>query len=324
MSNSDGENGSGPDLATIQRVNLRDVWSHEAEEFTPWLAENIGKLGKTLGMDLEVEAREASVGGYALDILARDLGNSRQVVIENQLDDTDHRHLGQLLTYAAGFDANVIVWIARKFRDEHREALDLLNRRTGEDTEFFGIEVELWKIDNSRPAINFNLVATPNEWRRQTVSDARTAGNVSPRMERYREFFQELIDTLREDHNFTNARQALPQNWYRFSVGYGQRAQYGANFAAEGRARVELYIASGNMDWNRELFDHLSEHEADIQSELGESLEWDRLGNPRIAAVRPGSIDDDEETLAEIRAWMVERLLKFKQVFGPRLDELVV
>ena len=138
MSNAEGESDSGPDLATIQRVDdLRGVWSNEAADFTPWLAENIGVLGDALGMDLEVGAQEASVGSYALDILAHD-GNGRQVVIENQLEATDHTHLGQLLTYAAGFDANVIVWIARNFQDEHREALDLLNRRTGEDTEFFG------------------------------------------------------------------------------------------------------------------------------------------------------------------------------------------
>ena len=173
MSDSEAESGSGPDLATIQRVDLRGVWSSEAADFTPWLAENIGKLGEALGMELEVEAQEAPVGGFALDILARDPENNRQVVIENQLGATDHTHLGQLLTYAAGFDANVIVWIARNFRDEHRGALDLLNRRTGEDTEFFGIEVELWRIDDSRPAPNFKLVATPNEWRKQTVQTIR-------------------------------------------------------------------------------------------------------------------------------------------------------
>ena len=128
MSNSEGESGSGPDLATIQKVNLREVWPNEATEekgFTPWLAENIGRLGDALGMRLEVEAREAPVGSFSLDILARDQDN-RQVVIENQLEATDHTHLGQLLTYAAGFDANVIVWIAKNFRDEHRDALDLL------------------------------------------------------------------------------------------------------------------------------------------------------------------------------------------------------
>ena len=122
--------------------------------------------------DLEVEAREAPVGSFSLDILARDQDN-RQVVIENQLEATDHTHLGQLLTYAAGFDANVIVWIAKNFRDEHRDALDLLNRRTGEDTEFFGVEVELWQIDDSRRAPYFKPVVTPNEWRKQTVRPSR-------------------------------------------------------------------------------------------------------------------------------------------------------
>ena len=283
-------------------------------------------LGEALGMDLEVDAQEASVGSYALDILAHD-GNGRQVVIENQLENTDHDHLGKLLTYAAGFDANVIVWIARNFRDEHRDALDLLNRRTGEDTEFFGIEVELWRIDDSRPAVNFNLVVTPNEWRRQTVRNVRRPSNVSEKGERYRGFYQKLIDTLREEHRFTDARKAQPYNWYLFSAKSRQGVQYGTTFDSRGRARVELYIDTVDRDWNKELFDQLEERQADIQSELGETPEWERLEDKRvsrIAVVRPGSIDDDEETLAEIRAWMVERLLKFKQVFGPRLDELAV
>ena len=326
MSNSEGENGSGLDLATIQRVELRDVWSNEAAEFTPWLAENMSVLGEALGMELEVEAQEAPVGSYSLDILARD-GNGRQVVIENQLEATDHDHLGKLLTYAAGFDANVIVWIARNFRDEHREALDFLNRRTGEDTEFFGIEVELWQIDDSRLAPYFKPIVTPNKWRKQTVSDARKSGNISERNERYRGFYQKLIDTLREEHRFTNARKAQPDNWYLFSSKSRQGVQYGTTFDSRGRSRVELYIDTTDRDWNKQLFDRLEERKGDLESQFGETLEWERLDDKRvsrIAVVRPGSIDDGEETLAEIRAWMVERLLKFKQVFGPRLDELVV
>ena len=203
-------------LATIDKVDLREVWPKEATDFTPWLAENIAELGGALGMDLEVQAREAQVGAYQLDLLARD-GSGRAVVIENQLGITDHSHLGQLLTYMAGFDANVIVWIAKKFRDEHAEALSLLNRRTGEGTEFFGIEVELWSIDNSHPAVNFKLVAAPNDWGKQP--DRRPSDGVSERSERYRDFFQGLMDTLREEHRFTTARKAQPQNWYSFSAG---------------------------------------------------------------------------------------------------------
>ena len=309
-------------LATIDKVDLREVWPNEAADFTPWLAENIAELGGALGMDLAVQAREAPVGTNRLDLLASD-GSGRTVVIENQLGITDHNHLGQLLTYMAGFDANVIVWIARNFRDEHAEALSLLNRRTGEDTEFFGIEVELWSIDKSRPAVNFNLVTAPNEWGKQTTSN-RPAGT-SERNERYRDFFQGLIDTLREEHHFTNARKAQPSNWYSFSAGHG-KVKYGAVFAMRGKARIELYIDSvESRDWNKTLFDQLLERRTDIESELGEELEWERLDDgkaSRISVVRQGSIEDNEDTLKVIQDWMVDRLLKFKEVFAPRLDEL--
>ncbi len=313
------------ELASIQRVDLREVWPDEAQDFTPWLAEHLSELGNALELELELQAREAPVGSYSLDILARD-GRGRPVVIENQLESTDHDHLGKLLTYAAGFDANVIVWIAKEFRDEHREALDLLNHRTGEDTQLFGVEVELWKIDDSRPAVHFKLVATPNEWRKQTVGNARTDGNVSEQRERYQTFFQKLIDVLREEHSFTGARKGQPQNWYYFSAGHAQRVQYGANFAQGRKARVELYIDNTDRDWNKDLFDKLLRDRESMESKLQESLEWDRLDNrraSRIAATRPGSIDDAQGTLEEIHNWMVQKLLDFKRVFGPRLDELV-
>ena len=309
-------------LATIDKVDLREVWPKEAADFTPWLEENIAELGGALGMDLEVQAREAPVATNRLDLLASD-GSGRTVVIENQLGVTDHNHLGQLLTYMAGFDANVIVWIAKKFRDEHAEALSLLNRRTGEDTEFFGIEVELWSIDKSRPAVNFNLVTAPNEWGKQTTSN-RPAGT-SERNERYRDFFQGLIDTLREEHHFTNARKAQPSNWYSFSAGHG-KVKYGAVFAMGGKARIELYIDSvESRDWNKTLFDQLLERRTDIESELGEELEWERLDDgkaSRISVVRQGSIEDNEDTLKVIQDWMVDRLSKFKEVFAARLAEL--
>ena len=160
------------ELAKIKTVDLRIAWSNEATDFTPWLQDNIDQLGDALGIELELQQREASVGAFSLDLLARDVSNNRPVIIENQLESTDHSHLGQLLTYAAGYDASAIVWIAKEFRDEHRAALDFLNGRTGEDTEFFGVVVELWKIDESRPAPHFRVVSAPNDWSKQTQTSS--------------------------------------------------------------------------------------------------------------------------------------------------------
>jgi hypothetical protein len=318
---------STPNLAKIERVDLREAWPNEARDFTPWLAENIAELGEALGMDLELQETEASVGGYSLDVLATDLNQNRPVIVENQLETTNHDHLGKLLTYAAGYDANIIVWLTREFRDEHRQALDWLNQRTREDTQFFGVVVELLKIDGSRPAPQFRTVATPNDWRKETAATIRGEKQVvSARGERYREFFQPLIDTLREKHKFTNVRKAQPQNWYSFSAGYGQRITYGANFTGQKQARVEAYIDDGNGERNVRLLEDLELHKEEIESALGETLDWQRLDNRRacrIALDRPGSIEDDADTMSEIQEWMVKNLLKFKQVFEPRLAELI-
>ena len=315
------------DLAKIERVELREAWPNEAQNFTPWLAENIAELGEALGMDLELQQVEAPVGGYSLDILATDLNSNRPVIIENQLEATDHTHLGQLLTYAAGFDAGVIVWVTREFRDEHRQALDWLNQRTGEDTQFFGVAVELWRIAGSPPAPNFRLAAAPNEWRKRSLAATNSPPKTrSERGEKYREFFQPLIDELREKHKFTSAKVAQPQSWYSFSGGYGQRLSYGACFTGQKQARVELYIDNGSAEWNLNLFERLEERITEIESNLGHKLDWQRLEDKRacrIALDRPGWIYDPDETLTVIRDWMVANLLEFKKVFNPMLVELI-
>lgn len=156
-------------LGRIERGDLRDAWPHEASDFTPWLAEHISELGDALSLELELQNQEAPVGSFSLDLLARVSGTDHTAIIENQLEPTNHDHLGKLLTYAGGYDANVIIWVAKDFRDEHRQALDWLNQRTDDDTGFFGVVVEVWRIDGSRPAPHFNVVAAPNEWRREAA-----------------------------------------------------------------------------------------------------------------------------------------------------------
>ena len=311
-----------PKLGRIKKGDLREAWPHEATDFTPWLAEHISELGEALGMELELQSQEARVGTFSLDLLARDTGTNLTVIIENQLEPTNHDHLGKLLTYAGGYDANVIIWVAKDFRDEHRQALDWLNQRTDQDTEFFGVVVEVWKIDSSRPAPHFNLVATPNEWQREAAEKVRM-GNVSDRSLRYKSFFQKLIDRLRQK-KFTTARKAPSKSWCNFSSGYGPRGLFVVSFNSGGRVGVEIYMNS-DMDSNKILFDQLIKKKILIESELGESLEWERLDHrkaSRIALRRQGSIDDDQKALKEMEDWTVGKLMDFKRVFSPHLDEL--
>jgi hypothetical protein len=310
------------DFGELKTLNPRVAWPNEARDFTPWLAANITKLGEALDMQLEVTAVEADVGDFCLDILARDLNRDRPVVIENQFGATDHPHLGQLLTYAAGLDASAVIWVAEKIREEHREALEWLNRRTDAETHFFAVVVEVIQIDNSRPAFRFKPVVFPNEWQKAVRDSAEQ--QASPRGESYRRYFQVLIDELREKHHFTGARVGQAQNWYSFTSGING-FYYGTSFAQGGRIRVEIYVDLGNLDWNKATFDALFSQRDAIESKFGEPLEWERLDNKRasrIAVYREGTIDDHEERLAEIRVWAIERLLKFKRVFGPRLVEL--
>jgi len=309
------------DFGEIKSVDIREQWPNEAYDFTPWLAKNIDRLSDALGMDLEVTAQEADVGDFSLDLLAKDLGSGRLVVIENQFGATNHDHLGKIITYAAGVDATAVVWLMESVRDEHRQALEWLNQRMDGEIHFFAVAIEVIRIDGSRPAVQFRPVVYPNAW--QNAARETAEHQVSPRMEAYRRYFQIVIDELHEKHHFTRARVAQPQSWHLFPSGV-QGIGYGASFAQGDRARIDLYIDQGDAEMNKALFDSLAAQRTDIERELGESLEWERLDDKRasrIALYREGHIELPEEELCEIRAWMIEHILRLKQILGPRLAQ---
>lgn len=309
------------ELGQLKRLALRTIWPREARDFTPWLANNLQQLGTALGMDLTLERQEASVGDFSLDLLCRDLNTSRSVIIENQLTPTDHDHLGKLLTYAAGFNAGGIIWIAESFREEHRQALDWLNQRTDTETHFFGVIVEVLQIDSSKPAFNFNPVVLPNEWQKTKTRTANTV--LSSRTQAYRDFFQILIDELREKHHFTNARIAQPQSWFNFPSGISWIV-YSTSFAQGGRVRVELYIDHPEESRNKALFNWLYQRRDALEQEYGAPLEWDRLDEKRasrVALYTTGSIDIARSEWPQIQRWMIENLLRFKKIFGPYLKQ---
>lgn len=309
-------------LGELKKVPLREIWPREASDFTPWIAENLEELGKALGMDLELTEVEAGVGDFSLDVLAKDLGTSHTVIIENQLTQTDHDHLGKLLTYAAGFDASTIIWISESIREEHRQALDWLNRRTDGETLFFGVVVSLIKIDDSRPAFSFSLAASPNEW--QKNKSGRTGSSVSSKGEKYRAYFQSLIDELREKHRFTAAKVGQPQNWYTFSSGI-RGIGYGANFASGGKARAELYIDLEDVEKNKYVFEELERNKADIESMFDEPVSWERLEDKRasrLAFYCDASIYDSDADLEQVHVWHIEKLLQIKDNLGPKVSPI--
>jgi hypothetical protein len=309
-----------PDLGKLEYVEPRTLWESEPRHFTPWLAKNLGLLGEALGLDLEFLKAEVEVGSFKADVAARDTGRDRQVIIENQLEPTDHCHLGQLLTYASGLDAAVIVWISPEIREEHRQALDWLNRNTTEKIEFFGIALEVVRINDSKPAVVFRLAASPNAWTK-TVNAAQ-ASQISPREEAYQAFFQLVMDELREKHRFTNAKRAQPQSWYAFRSGVVSDITYNVAFASGNRLRAELYI-NGAATKNKAIYDALMMDKTAIEALTGE-LVWERLDQrqaSRISLVRSNTnIDDAAKHGEEMRSWLVQALLKIKAAFGPRLE----
>ncbi len=312
------------EVTRLERVDLRDVWPNEASDFTPWLADNLDALGDALGLDIELGETEAAVGSFSLDIRARDSDN-RAVVIENQLESTNHDHLGKMLTYAAGYDAGVVVWVAREFRDEHRAALDWLNQRTGLETELYGVVVRAVRIDNSRPAYVFDVVARPNEFRKRHVASGSGQTAESQRLELKRQFLQRVADKMRDRYG-SKHKNVRPQSWLDFPIGITGivcRVSVGVGRVP---ARVALYIDTGEKYRNEALFDLLHDQKEHIEQEFGETFDWEKLDGKRaslLALRRPGNANDSEAQLDVLSSWMAEKVARLRERVVPIVHKAV-
>ena len=313
-------------LGVIESVNPRVIWPNEAGNFTPWLSEHIDLLGVELGLDIEIDQVEAAVGAFSLDLLGKESGSGRIVIIENQLERTDHTHLGQLLAYAAGYDARIIVWISPDIRDEHREAVHWFNERTTDEVAMFAVEVEVLKIGNSLPAPRFNVVARPSRFQRE-LPDGRAAP--SARGVAYQRFFRELVNQLHiQKPGFTRAIPDLIRHdsWVGFGSGRSGFSILAA-FASGNRFRVELTIntRTGDSARNKFAFDALKANRESIESQLGQTLEWERLDDSvtsRIAAYKQGDVEAEPDELAELRNWAIELLPRFRDAFTAHIKAI--
>lgn len=315
------------ELGSIQNVDPRSVWPNEAGDFTPWLAEHADLLGAALGLEIETEQREAAVGAFSLDLLGKEAGSDRVVIVENQLERTDHGHLGQLLAYAAGLDAKIVVWISPEVREEHRDAIHWLNEQTTDAVAFFAVELEVWKIGESLPAPRFNVVAQPSDFQRGITRQTTTAP--TPHGEAYQSFFRNMLELLRAKHTgFTNAQPSRVgtgqgKNFY---AGMPSGCAVGSWFSGNGEFWVECWLSIGSREQTKVAFDHLYEQRAAIESELDGTLTWERKDNSkgsRITWRRPGSIkDSSDEELDELKRWAVDLLPRFRDAFQPRIAAL--
>jgi hypothetical protein len=230
---------TGPTLGRIARIDPRTVWQHEAHDFTPWLRENADRLAEALGIELELSSAEHPVGTFSLDLIGRDISHDKPLIVENQLAGSDHGHLGQLLTYAAGSGAATIVWIATRIRDEHRQALDWLNEQTGEDIHFFGVELELVQIGDSLPAPLFNVVVLPNDWQKTVKAATSGASAMSEKSVAYTAFWQRFLDKVQAARpGWSKAKQAPRRHWFPMSAGLPAGCEITASFASGGRLRT--------------------------------------------------------------------------------------
>lgn len=320
---------SEPNLGRLEPVDLRSVWMSEASDFTPWLAgeDNLRLLGQVIGIDLEFEAQEKDVGPFRADILCKDTANDSWVLIENQIARTDHIHLGQLLTYAAGLQVVTIVWIASRFTDEHRAALDWLNEITDSDFNFFGLEIELWRIGTSPVAPKFNVVSQPNDWKRSVAEGAARADLTEAKelqlrfWTRFRQYVQNRDTTIRPT-------KPHPQHWMNMAIG---RSGFGlAAIASHWDSETESYDthelrAEFTINENAAgFFPALSIDKDEIEHELGYPVHWHNPEGTKSAKIyvrRPADLSD-EEAWPEFHQWLLDKLEDLNRVFRNRVRTL--
>ena len=302
------------ELSRLTKLPLRTIWKHEALDFTQWLVlpENLELLAETIGVDLMNAQTEVGVGQFNVDILAED-ENGHKVVIENQLENTDHDHLGKLITYASGLQAEVCVWVVARARQEHEQAINWLNENTTEGANFFLIEVEAWKIGDSLPAPRFNIVAKPNDWAK-TIKQQSVGGNKVTDLKLQQQAFWEKLREYGEQNGklVRNWRKALPQHWYNIGIG-STRAKLAAKVnTQESYVGLELYIYQ-----DTELFYELQAKKSEIESKLGYELDWQELPErkaSRVIVTKAGNFQDESEQ-DELIAWLVAKADEFTKVF---------
>lgn len=305
-------------LEMLEEVkDLRTVWPHEALDFTPWLADNdnLSILADTLGIEMSAEETEAAVGDFNVDIVATEIGTGKKIIIENQLEDTNHDHLGKLITYASGKDAATIIWIVKHAREEHRAAIEWLNNHTDDEVGFFLCEIHLYRIGMSKPAVKFEVIEKPNDWTKTVKKKDLTNPSEQFRLEYWQAYNDHAFSNAQYAKTF-NRRKPTTDHWMNLSIG-SSGCQIAMDLIRKyGHLIVELYISD-----DKELYHTLFAKKAIIEHDLGNELKWCELPEKkasRIMLIKPVDFDD-KSTWVEQFEWLMETTMKFKKAFKKHL-----
>ena len=299
-------------LGTLKEItDLRSIWPHEALNFTPWVAENVDLLADAVGLDITVDETESSVGDFNVDIYASETGTDRKIIIENQLEDTDHDHLGKLITYASGKGADVVIWVVKHAREEHKAAVEWLNNHTDDKIGFFLCEIKLFQIGDSQIAPAFTVVERPTDWTKEIRKTASANSTQQQRLEDWQAF----NDYAFSDANFSrifNKRKPTTDHWMDFSIGSSACHIAVSQIQKRKAVDVELYI---NDD--KELFKSLFAHKDEIEKNMEMELEWKELPERKASRILiEKTVDlDDRATWPEQFDYIMDTCIKMKRAF---------
>lgn len=298
----------------LEEVNIRDLWKHEQYDFSDWLSkeENIEMLGDEVGLTLTDINREVYVGSYRCDLVAKDEATGIKVVIENQLEATNHDHLGKIITYASGLDANVVIWIVKEAREEHRSAIEWLNNNMSKNISFFLIEIRAYRIGNSLPAPKFVIIEKPNDFVK-TVNPGMDSGELSKAQSERLNFWNKFNEVLISRNKPFNVRKATTDHWYDVALGTSEAHISITLVNKINSIGIEIYIND-----NKELFDRLYSASEEIQNELGFSMDWQRLDNKKASRIiyYIGGLDfDNHENYDELINETIDKVIIIKSIF---------
>ena len=305
-------------LGKLSKVDLRKVWTHEARDFSAWLAqeENLTSLGETVGIEIGLIGTEVEAGRYRIDILANDLNTDHKVIIENQLEPTNHDHLGKIITYAAGHDAKYIIWIVKDVLPEHQKAVEWLNEYLDEDIRIFLIRIEVWQIGDSAYAPKFEIISAKNDWA-AVVKKTATSGEYSETKLKQQQFWIEMCEYIRNHDSNIRLQTPLPQHWFNFSLGSSIAHLATTINTKQNRFAADLYIPN-----DKSLYQYLLTKESQLVNELGHELNWfegDKATGFRIYR----NVDDvfDEKSKDKNFQWLYGMIINLRSVILPYIQD---